>query len=123
MSELPPSPEAPAEALRDRALYTLATNGWAEETEGVPGQRIGWFAYMSNADVELPELMDVLSDPELEVPGLEPSSLIGHFLITERQPGDVSVHVLEDRDSLEWAWRRLSAQHDDQLNEERGDDN
>lgn len=119
MTEQPPTPEtSPYASPRDEALYKLSVSGWSEESSGdIACETTGFFAYMSNNDNELDELLDAL-DGEMEDATWDARSLVGHFLIQETHGPSVVVHEFQARRDLMNAWNVLGHKYEVWLGEQ-----
>jgi hypothetical protein len=84
----------------------LAERGWANESYGDAASPTGWFARISNADIELPEILDAFSE-ELASTGLsDPNLLLGNFLVVHKDEQPLQVHELPDEDLLVSVYNR-----------------
>jgi hypothetical protein len=101
MSEREPVFDSP----RDTLLYALAINGWACETSGGDSV-LGYTAWMSNSDCELPELLDTEAVEEAGVELDDPRRLIGHWLI-DQSGVYVEVTSFASEDEVRAAYSRI----------------
>lgn len=80
------------ESARDEALHLIATEGWANQSGGDVAAPTGHFAAITNTPEHLTELRGAFEAMFNQL-GLDPSSVLGHFIVVEDQ--NHAVHVVE----------------------------
>lgn len=89
--------------LRDEALHTMSVQGWANESDGNVEDLSGYVSRVSNTPAELAE---VLAAFDGEFPdGLDPQSLVGHFLLVENSQGFLYVTEYPTEQAVIGAYR------------------
>lgn len=100
-------PDLEYDSPRDELLHAVWHAGWANSSSGDDESPTGRFARVTNRQINLAELSQVL-DERLEALDARPTDLLGHFLLAQRTTENRGV-VLEfpDEDSLIEAFEEL----------------
>lgn len=91
---------------RDEALYVMSMESWATESNGDNQSPTGWFAWMSNSQVEIPEITSVFREPFAEI-AVDPAALVGNFLVRETDQGFVEVTTYDSEDDVRAEYQKL----------------
>jgi hypothetical protein len=85
---------------RDRLLYVMSLEGWANASSGNVECPTGFFARISNEPREVPEIRDAFPT---ESAGISNADIVGHFLCVENDQGFWYVTRYETARALELA--------------------
>lgn len=96
--------------LTSQMRYRLSIDGWCNESAGEPGS--GYLARISISEQELPEIVDAFEEV-LDGSGFTESGstadLIGHFLVTESEAGQVDVASYASESQVQREYERVRA--------------
>lgn len=100
------------DSARDEVLYTMALEGWANDSDGESAALTGWFARLTQSDAEIKEIREAFEDAAPE--SFEWSSIVGLFLLRESNEGFVTVTEYATERELTSEFRHLfNAFHSD----------
>lgn len=95
---------------RDEVLYVMTCEGWSNQSDGNDASPTGWFARVSNSEAELASIVDTFGD-DLITAEVAPSSLVGHFIMTESTQGFVSVNEYPTEDAAKADYALLAEEY------------
>jgi hypothetical protein len=93
---------------RDRLLYVMSLEGWANASSGSVECPTGFFARISNDAREIPEIRQAFPT---ETAGISNALIRGHFLCVEDSLGFWHVTRYETQRALERAYKALEAEY------------
>lgn len=77
-------------SARDEVLDRMASDGWANASDGDVESPEGWFALIVNTPAEMPEVAQAFED-EIAEAGADVDALVGNFILAVDSNGFVSV--------------------------------
>lgn len=93
---------------RERVLYQMSVDGWANESSGEVEATTGYFAKIVVEPAELPEVVDAFEEEIADAGMTDTQELIGNWLLLENALGQIAVRAYEGREELDHDYRILS---------------
>ena len=97
---------------RDEVLHEMSLEGWSNCSDGNTDAHTGYFSAITITEAELAEITQAF-ETEIGYAGLvDPSELVGHWLLIDDQNGYVHVRDYETHERLMYDFKRLQEQYE-----------
>lgn len=97
---------------RDEVLHHLSLEGWANQSSGDTASTTGYFARISNSEAELQELTTNFEEAMQSAGLVDPSALIGHYLLVETDDGFVHAGDYKSEEEVIADYQKLEAAYE-----------